>query len=99
MDSGGITRRRTLRWLNGNFPLAISTAFIPACTSYFLLYSAHFLLCHSYCFFSTIVPLLKRDMVHCRDNIQSFSSHPRISIQNSQEWEKETVLIEYSKVI
>lgn len=82
--SRGITCRRTLRQWNGNFPQAISTAFIPACASYFLSSSARFLLCHSYCSSITIVPsLLKRDIVHCRGNIQSVSSHPRMS---SQEW-------------
>lgn len=81
-DSRGITCRRTLRQWNGNFPPAISTAFIPACASYFLSSSARFLLCHSYFSFIAIVPfLLKRDTVCCRDNIQPVSSHPRISSQ------------------
>lgn len=48
---------RTLRLQGGNFPPAFSTEFIPACASYFLSYSAHFLLlCHSCCSFATIVP-------------------------------------------
>lgn len=83
-DSRGVPCRKALRQRNGNFPLAISTAFIPACASYFLSSSARFLLCHSYCSSITIVPfLLKRDIVHYGDNIQSVSKHPRIS---SQEW-------------
>lgn len=63
-DSGGLAYKQTLRQTNGNFPLAISTAFIPAWTSYFLSYSTHFLFCHSYRSLNTIVPfLLKRDIV------------------------------------
>ena len=81
-DSRGITCRRTLRQWKGNFPLAISTTFTPACASYFLSSSACFLLCHSYCSSITIVPsLLKRDIVHCEVNIQSVSSHPRMYSQ------------------
>lgn len=78
-DSRGITCGIILSQWNGNFPSAISTAFIPACASYFLSSSACFLLCHSYCSSITIVP----SSLHCGDNIQSVSSHPRIS---SQEW-------------
>lgn len=37
---------------------------------------------NSYCSSITIVPFsLKRDIVHCEDNIQSVSSYPRISSQ------------------
>lgn len=72
---------KTLRHRTGNLPPAFSTAFIPACASYFLSYSAHFLFCHSYCSFDTIVPRLakKRHCLHGKDNIQFVSSHPRIS--------------------
>lgn len=67
-----------LKTVNGNFPAAISTTFIPACASYFLSSSACFLLDHSYCSSITIVPsFLKRDIVYCEDNIQFVSSHPK----------------------
>lgn len=64
-------QRRNCLWENlktaeRKFPPSFSTAFIPACASYFLSSSACFLLCYSYCSSISIVPsLLKRDIVHC----------------------------------
>lgn len=79
-DSSRITCRRTLRHRNGNFPLTISTEFIPACASYFLSSSTCFLHCHSHCSSITIVPILWSAIRHCGDNNQSVSSHIRISL-------------------
>lgn len=55
-----------LKTAERKFPSSFSTAFIPACASYFLSSSVCFLLFYSYCSSITIVPsLLKRDIVHC----------------------------------
>lgn len=77
--------QRNLKTVERKFPSGYFNSVYSCLHFLFPVVLAHFLLCHSYCSFSTIVPLLKRDMVHCRDNIQSVSSHPRISLQNSQE--------------
>lgn len=81
--------QRNLKTVERKFPFGYFDSVYSCLHFLFPVVLAHFLLCHSYCSFSTIVPLLKRDMVHCRDNIQFVSSHPRISLQNSQEWNRQ----------
>lgn len=78
--------QRNLKTVERKFPSGYFNSVYSCLHFLFPVVLALFLLCHSYCSFSTIVPLLKRDVYDCRDNIQSVSSHPRISLQNSQKW-------------
>lgn len=77
--------QRNLKTVERKFPSGYFNSVYSCLHFLFPVVLAHFLLCHSYGSFSTIVPLLKRDTVRCRDNIQSVGSHPRISLRNSQE--------------